>query len=1127
MKTRMKGRRLKRGASLAMVLVSMTILSIMGTLFTAIAMRSYQYSYSKLCKQQAYYTATSSIEAFYSIMTSQPTVLNSLLIQLDNAYQDRIDENPLTVVDPTTVNVVVGATGGGDGSGNLISGGFFDTFLGECTLTARYSNTDMTELTIEARASYNGYTETARARIVNTSRAASELKKIFDNTFCLQSPVTTIVTDGIQGDVYVSQPVVMSFYDKNGNAMPSDYVNAYNTVLDSLNHFNSYGGSSALPGQYLRDSSGRIITGNSNAAKYNYVLRECVYGNVQSSTSSSSLKGHTKPLETDNTIVRGVSSEMYYNDWVELYLFSTDTGATTMDGNLYVNSKALIGLMDRNEMNRDSIRVWNDEKKRYDLAVGTSNYTSAGIFDEYIESKLLVDHLISSFEHGFSESVFFDHQTNDVLDPAVSKFRINGNMYLWEDTRIENMDSTQTANALAGVKNNIYAAKDLYIDGIYATDWDNSSLAFSSRLLTNRQVSVYGDIVVQGDAFISGADIYGDVYCYGDSLSLVDVNVYGNVYFEGSDFTADRLTVSSGTLTVSYNGQTATQVLNGGNLVVEGGDNNVNASTYNPSAAFGTEADVRDWGAVLIDTSVENTFWSGVNTHIVASKSEANLVNGTTGYCKFGNIYVNAYLFVDLMQLRDEYSLGAAKLYEYKANYLNSQDNNYAYAARNNRIDVTGMLYAERLQIMSNQSWVSNAAISNFGNVCVGNGGLYIDGNRSSAGDWNIRINGDFKSVSNGSCYNTNKFNTGSFGINANWNDIYGMLGVSAAYPDQALQMKLAQVIVNYAHNPYSYYETVFETEGRKVWDDKVITLRNWSAPLQYDENGTEAQRNELRTVDYAGGENGFIGTVLQNSVDKYLEYIVEHPEAGSVSGSASAGTYTLTIKQSVCFGTYADFTKFDRVIVDTTEGNIHVKFLGGAEFGNPDAKSFDEGSDVVLTGGNLTFWYLYEEGGYDFESPTLKVNPFTNLGLIEVSTGRGNDGLYIISNSDCLMYFGADVCLNGFVYAPNSHLFIEPGGSGTLNTLNGCMAIESLILLTDGDVKDSNIFQDFIEGVKDWFGDKNGEEIIDATVQQYENSTYNYVMPPLIVGTEMQYGNSGAEIDDFASAVWEFMGYY
>ena len=43
-------RKRKRGASLVMVLVSMTILTIMGTLFTTIAMRSYQYSYSRMCR---------------------------------------------------------------------------------------------------------------------------------------------------------------------------------------------------------------------------------------------------------------------------------------------------------------------------------------------------------------------------------------------------------------------------------------------------------------------------------------------------------------------------------------------------------------------------------------------------------------------------------------------------------------------------------------------------------------------------------------------------------------------------------------------------------------------------------------------------------------------------------------------------------------------------------------------------------------------------------------------------------------------------------------------------------------------------------------------------------------------
>ena len=85
-----KGRKRKRGASLAMVLVSMTVLTIMGTLFTTIAMRSYQYSYSRLCRQQAYYTASSSVESFYNYVSSNPNVLSVMITQLNDACEGKV-----------------------------------------------------------------------------------------------------------------------------------------------------------------------------------------------------------------------------------------------------------------------------------------------------------------------------------------------------------------------------------------------------------------------------------------------------------------------------------------------------------------------------------------------------------------------------------------------------------------------------------------------------------------------------------------------------------------------------------------------------------------------------------------------------------------------------------------------------------------------------------------------------------------------------------------------------------------------------------------------------------------------------------------------------------------------------
>ena len=274
-----KGRKRKRGASLAMVLVSMTVLTIMGTLFTTIAMRSYQYSYSRLCRQQAYYTASSSVESFYNYVSSNPNVLSVMITQLNDACEGKVsaDEGAQTyaTIDPTTVRLKVGSTGGGAMTGDTVSlvpNGFFDLYLGSCTLWVRFNNTDRTEISVEAEATYNGYSETVRAIIARTNGAASELKKIFDNTFCLQSPITTIVAETTMGDIYVSQPL----YERSAGTLDGSYyhLDDYDEVVAGLtNNDGEYKEGNTVykgkAGQYLRDASGNIVTGNSKVAHYN------------------------------------------------------------------------------------------------------------------------------------------------------------------------------------------------------------------------------------------------------------------------------------------------------------------------------------------------------------------------------------------------------------------------------------------------------------------------------------------------------------------------------------------------------------------------------------------------------------------------------------------------------------------------------------------------------------------------------------------------------------------------------------------------------------------------------------------------------------------------------------------
>lgn len=1144
-----------------MVLVSMTVLAIMGTLFTTIAMRSYEYSYAKLCKQQAYYTATSSVENFYTLITSKPTLFGKLLDFLNSEIVKEQGKNKN--IDITTVRVMVGSSGGGtattDADGNvtgvnLATAGFFATYLGDCDLYVRYANAGRTELSIEAHATYNGYTETSRAIIARTNKAAEELKKIFDNVFCLQSPITTIVTEQAYGDIYVSQPALPYILD---SAEESEA--AYNEVYKELEKKGSYGGYPAtIPGQYVRDQSGEIVT-DGVAGDYNAVLRNRVYGKVQASTLKSSLTGHTKPIDIDGTPLR----DGWYNDWAEIYLFSPSKGDTVVDGNLYADSRVLIGLLDRNTNNRLYMQVWNDTTKRFDLVSAGDDwmYDASPLFER---SDFANEDTNGNFEHGFKQSVFFDHQGNDVLDRDISKFRINGNMYLWEDARIENFDSTNTQNAREGIKNNIYAAKDLYIAGIWNTQWINFAGGVArDRLQTEREVSIYGDVVVKGNAYIEGATIYGDVYVYGDELRMNDVTVYGNVYFDGQKFTGDRLTVTSG----SIHGHAC----NGGNVIVAGNGNETNYTSYptgtveieksekhgggtKTESAFGTSKDTggkrseqsgwgeSDWGAVLMDCDISGTLWSDVNTHVVVSKSERGLWcnNGEwegTSADVYGDIYCSRYLFIDLIWARDIAKIASADRFSYQANWIDPKfestydwidgyslyyktpesgfyfDNKYAWAARNNAIKV-GDIYAERLQIHTNQSKVDNGAVSEFGYIYVGTGGYYIDGNDNN----NIHMSYLYNETTTNEKYewNTRK-SANTFKKDENWKG-----SVSST-----VSGKLDDVLGEFGNTPTTYCDDTFGAANADIWENKLITIRSWSAPAHSEKT---ADLEGGKAIDYVGGTAGI-------TVENYISPKTnpDYSNALSVSGT------TLTIKDSVWFKGDAegkiDLSAFDKIVIDTSGGNIHIRFDGDVVIGKADAASYHgtaddglaDGTNVVLTGGNMAFWYLYEPEGYNMNNPTLKLNPYTQIGLVQASgnVGRAYDGLYIVSNDDALIYLGKDASLNAFTYAPHGQLFMEPGSTGGANTMNGCMAIESLILISDADAKNPTLG----DIIKNWWnsmtGGQVGEDIEDAVVDQYQESNYQYVQPPLIVDFGFSYGDIESEIKDYGQVVWAFLGYY
>ena len=584
------------------------------------------------------------------------------------------------------------------------------------------------------------------------------------------------------------------------------------------------------------------------------------------------------------------------------------------------------------------------------------------------------------------------------------------------------------------------------------------------------------------------------------------------------------------------------------------------------------------WGAVFQNCDVLGTLWSNVNTHIVVGKSERGLltfdddpyasIHGNNSDV-YGNIIVDAYLFIDLAQGLDV--TGRTHVFfPYKSNYLGNVDDKYHELAERNGITYDGsyvdknqVIYAERLQIRLNQSDAgSKGRRSFFGDIYVGDGNCFIDGNasdgdRKDAPDeqgynglsiyiaglysksqgkiYDTTISGSINNdeVRRKSWYERNGFNHNNRDVSAGQRiqDNVGGDELDGALIDRVVQRTISD------HLKLGDVESA-ATAARNnftdpLWTEKLIKIRTWSAPVAG--NKTEFNLVDGLIVKYVGEtlpEEGGGGNKLfgdPNTTD-VADYITQFKDAFEVTDSGN----TLIISDSVTFNCFADFSAYKRVIFDTSEGNIYVKFLYGAEFGKAQTDtSSPTSSEVVLTGGNMVFWYLYQEGNYDVDHPTLAVNPYTNVGIVTASSGAGygNDGLYIISNDDALITVGYNSTLNTFIYAPHSQVFFAPPQDvDTFTVLNGCMAIESLIMLSDADQQDQTILDEIAEHLPPGLtGIITGgtQQIEDEIIRQYKPFIFNYVQPPLITDSVLMGGLTDQEVTDFNSVVWEFLGYY
>lgn len=190
-------------------------------------------------------------------------------------------------------------------------------------------------------------------------------------------------------------------------------------------------------------------------------------------------------------------------------------------------------------------------------------------------------------------------------------------------------------------------------------------------------------------------------------------------------------------------------------------------------------------------------------------------------------------------------------------------EDDYQFAKENHCISVAGTVYADKLQIRTNQSTKgSRTPVNTFGTIIAGKAGMYIDGvndggNNISVGNlyvapqnhytrrvmerkydgWKVQyyfqfirdeLNALFK------IWDVNAANTHYLKYDNVASTVASIVGISAAANvEQAMQQRLESLLQSFGanENPLTYKEAVFGSANDDIWKNKLITIRSWSAP--------------------------------------------------------------------------------------------------------------------------------------------------------------------------------------------------------------------------------------------------------------------------------------------------------
>ena len=475
-------RKEKKGASLAIVVTTMSLLIVLGSTCCALAFQSYRYSYGALCRQQAMFTAKgvldSVVEEFKDNYKLRGYVIdalnNQILLHPDKEYTAL--EAQINIKD---LHDYMADTPGGGGDFDFVTAaatagenpGSHDNYQ-DCFLIASYGDNNKKKIKLKVAAKYKGFSESLSCSLAYTNKASVELTKILGNTLYFISPIINFVCDGIDGDVYVDKD---EYGDNNGNGVDDFYEN-------------------------IRAEQA-VLLGS---------------GEVYDS-------GHTLYMDIDGNPTQTPQ------EWVEVYIrtwkFFSDP-PVVIRGNLKCNTDVLLGLVDRSSKGADH---GYPDSVGFDGLGQAPYYTCLNVRDDiYVNGNARGENVICKnlyvVDNDEEDGVFKGNLVMQLKTGALGY-----NSYLEVHNNIVADGYVKINGGTSGkIGGSIYAGK-------YNADGTKWGTPDNGNVILNK-VSVNGNIYATGDVILTNCTVGGKIYA-GGKVVLNSSTVGGNVIAQG-DFEA-------------------------------------------------------------------------------------------------------------------------------------------------------------------------------------------------------------------------------------------------------------------------------------------------------------------------------------------------------------------------------------------------------------------------------------------------------------------------------------------------------------------------------------------------------------------------------------------------------------